>query len=106
MNAILHGNGKDFSKVIMGHVIDEENGNIDTGRGEGRPKQYSDPTLPENLVKDCGRGLIVRHYADKVDTTKKGTGSYNKISFGCLRICLQIALAGLWVRKSTLLESG
>jgi serine/threonine-protein kinase RsbW len=32
-----------------------------------------DPTLPENLIKDCGRGIyIVRNYTDKIEFNKKG----------------------------------
>jgi serine/threonine-protein kinase RsbW len=42
--------------------------------GEGfDPKKIPDPTLPENLIKDCGRGLfIVQNYVDKVDFNEKG----------------------------------
>ena len=76
VNAILHGNGKDFSKkVIMGHVIDKKKTVISIlDEGEGfDPNSIPDPTLPENLVKDCGRGLfIVRHYVDKVEYNEKG----------------------------------
>ncbi len=76
VNAILHGNGKDFSKkVIMGHVIDKKKTVVSIlDEGEGfDPNSIPDPTLPENLVKDCGRGLfIVRHYVDKVEYNEKG----------------------------------
>jgi len=76
VNAILHGNHKDFSKkVIMGHVIDKKKTVISImDEGEGfDPSCVPDPTLPENLIKDCGRGLfIVRHYVDNVEFNKKG----------------------------------
>jgi anti-sigma regulatory factor (Ser/Thr protein kinase) len=37
---------------------------LDEGKGFN-PKSIPDPTLPENLKKDCGRGLfIVRKYVD------------------------------------------
>lgn len=76
VNAILHGNKKDFSKkVIMGHIIDKTRAVIsimDEGSGF-KPDSIPDPTLPENIVKDCGRGLyIVHHYVDSVVFNSKG----------------------------------
>ncbi|HEX3018700.1 MAG TPA: SpoIIE family protein phosphatase [Chitinispirillaceae bacterium] len=70
VNAILHGNKKDYSKkVIMGHIVDKSSAIIsimDEGSGFD-PATVPDPTLPDNLVKDCGRGLfIVRHYVDNM----------------------------------------
>lgn len=76
VNAILHGNKKDFTKkVIMGHIIDKNKSIISIiDEGEGfKPDMIPDPTLPENLVKDCGRGLfIVRHYVDNITFNDKG----------------------------------
>ena len=76
VNAILHGNKKDFSKkVIMGHIVDKSTAVIsimDEGSGFN-PNTIPDPTLPENLIKDCGRGLfIVRHYVDSLIFNDKG----------------------------------
>jgi len=76
VNAILHGNKKDFSKkVIMGHIVDKSKAVIsimDEGSGFN-PNVIPDPTLPENLIKDCGRGLfIVRHYVDSMIFNDKG----------------------------------
>lgn len=76
VNAILHGNKKDFSKkVIMGHIVDKSKAVIsimDEGSGFN-PNTIPDPTLPENLIKDCGRGLfIVRHYVDSLIFNDKG----------------------------------
>ncbi len=76
VNAILHGNKKDFSKkVIMGHIVDKFKALIsimDEGAGFN-PDIIPDPTLPENLIKDCGRGLfIVRHYVDSMLFNDKG----------------------------------
>lgn len=76
VNAILHGNKKDFSKkVIMGHIVDKSKAVIsimDEGSGFN-PNIIPDPTLPENLIKDCGRGLfIVRHYVDSLIFNDKG----------------------------------
>ena len=69
-NAIYHGNAGDHSKkVTVGHIIDKTKVIIsimDEGVGFD-PNKIPDPTLPENLIKDCGRGLfIVRSYVDKL----------------------------------------
>jgi anti-sigma regulatory factor (Ser/Thr protein kinase) len=75
-NAIYHGNQGDHSKrVIIGHVIDKKKVTISIlDEGDGfDPGLVPDPTLPENLVKDCGRGLyIVKNYADSMEFNQKG----------------------------------
>ena len=76
VNAIHHGNGKDYTKkVFMGHVVDGKRTSVsimDEGHGFN-PNLIPDPTLPENLGKDCGRGLyIVRHYVDKMEFNDRG----------------------------------
>jgi serine phosphatase RsbU (regulator of sigma subunit)/anti-sigma regulatory factor (Ser/Thr protein kinase) len=75
-NAIYHGNQGDHSKrAIIGHVIDKKKVTISIlDEGDGfDPSTVPDPTLPENLIKDCGRGLyIVKNYADAVDFNEKG----------------------------------
>ncbi len=76
VNAISHGNTNDFSKkVIMGHVVDKIKAVVaimDEGDGFN-PQDVPDPTLPENLIKDCGRGLfIVKHYVDSVSFNENG----------------------------------
>jgi anti-sigma regulatory factor (Ser/Thr protein kinase) len=75
-NAIYHGNLGDHSKrVIIGHVIDKKKVTISIlDEGEGfDPAGVPDPTLPENLIKDCGRGLyIVKNYADSLEFNEKG----------------------------------
>jgi serine/threonine-protein kinase RsbW len=75
-NAIYHGNGGDHSKrVIIGHVIDKKKVTISIlDEGDGfDPGSVPDPTLPENLIKDCGRGLyIVKNYADSMEFNEKG----------------------------------
>ena len=75
-NAIYHGNDGDHSKkVTVGHIIDKNMVKIsimDEGKGFA-PSQIPDPTLPENLVKDCGRGLfIVRSYVDGMEFNTLG----------------------------------
>jgi anti-sigma regulatory factor (Ser/Thr protein kinase) len=75
-NAIYHGNKGDHSKkVTIGHVIDKKKVTISImDEGDGfDPSKVPDPTLPENLVKDCGRGIyIVRSYTDKLEFNQKG----------------------------------
>lgn len=75
-NAIGHGNEGDHTKkVTMGHLVKEPFvtvGIMDEGKGF-KFKDIPDPTLPENLIKDRGRGLyIVGHYVDEMKFNKKG----------------------------------
>lgn len=76
-NAIGHGNEDDHSKkVTMGHVVETTSVTIGiTDEGEGfNPSSIPDPTLPENLIKDHGRGLyIVRNYVDDIEFNKKAS---------------------------------
>ncbi len=69
-NAIFHGNNKDHSKkVTVGHRINKHEvivSIMDEGDGFS-VDNVPDPTLPENLEKDCGRGIfIVRNYVDSL----------------------------------------
>lgn len=75
-NAIGHGNEDDHSKkVIVGHVVEINNVKVailDEGKGFD-PDKIPDPTLPENLIKDHGRGLyIVQNYVDEISFNAKG----------------------------------
>ena len=75
-NAILYGNGQDPSKhvrvrvetasdAVRLHVSDEGNGFDPTG--------LPDPTSPENLEREEGRGLFVmQHLVDHVTFNAKG----------------------------------
>ena len=75
-NAIAYGNRHDATKVVRVraevsadavrvHVVDE---------GEGfDPAGVPDPTLPENLEREAGRGLFVlRHVVDHVSFNERG----------------------------------
>lgn len=78
-NAIIHGNGRDPEKrvriafsVAAGFLTIEV---ADEGRGFD-PAGLSDPLLPENLMKESGRGIfILKSLMDRVDFqfTPKGT---------------------------------
>lgn len=78
-NAIIHGNKLDPHKKVT--IIIKNRSNLleiiirDEGKGFD-PKEVPDPTKPENLLKDNGRGLhIMKTYLDdlKYNFTEKGT---------------------------------
>ncbi len=78
-NAIIHGNKCDSDKLvkISAKVIDRrlEISIKDEGTGFD-PGKVPDPTKPENLLKDSGRGLyLMRVYMDdlKYNVTPEGT---------------------------------
>jgi len=75
-NAILHGNNSDASKkVIVFYKITPFVATIsvkDEGPGFNI-NDIPDPLLPENRMKDHGRGLfLIRHYLDEVTFNEKG----------------------------------
>jgi anti-sigma regulatory factor (Ser/Thr protein kinase) len=76
VNAIHHGNNRDYTKkVFIGHIVDGKKTVVaimDEGTGFD-PGCVPDPTLPDNIGKDCGRGLyIVQHYVDKIEFNPRG----------------------------------
>lgn len=78
-NAIIHANKKDPQKIVkISATIDEAYLTIivkDQGTGFD-PENIPDPTAPENLMKDSGRGLyLMRVYAAelKYNLTPEGT---------------------------------
>jgi serine/threonine-protein kinase RsbW len=77
-NAIRYGTGEDPDRVVqvrveLGrdvvriHVVDD---------GDGfDPSGLPDPTLPDNLDREYGRGLfVIRHLVDDVAFNEKGNG--------------------------------
>jgi len=78
-NAIIHGNKCDKNKLvkILAKVIDGKLNVIVKDEGVGfQPESVPDPTDPENLLKDSGRGLyLMRVYMDdlKYNITPEGT---------------------------------
>ena len=75
-NAIGHGNKDNHSKkVTIGHIVENTIVAVavmDEGDGFD-PASIPDPTLPENLIKDHGRGLyIVSNHVDEMLINKKG----------------------------------
>ncbi len=84
-NAIYHGNKKDESKKVLIkleknskyfviYVRDEGNGFIES--------EVPDPTLPENLLKQSGRGVfLIRKLTDEVDIISTSGGTEVKMGF-------------------------
>lgn len=73
-NAIIHGNKNDIRKKIDLEFIitDEFIKIIVTDEGEGfDPDTVPDPTLPENILSEHGRGIyIMRHFVDELKVEK------------------------------------
>lgn len=84
-NAIIHGNKNDIKKQIELEFIisDEFIKIIVTDEGEGFDiTGIPDPTLPENLLSEHGRGIfIMKHFVDelKVEKSSKGNSLILKI---------------------------
>jgi serine/threonine-protein kinase RsbW len=78
-NAIIHANKCDESKLVKIHVKVEDRKVIISVKDEGvgfDPQKIPDPTEPENLLKDSGRGVyLMRFYMDdlKYNITPNGT---------------------------------
>ncbi|QQS37390.1 MAG: ATP-binding protein [Ignavibacteriales bacterium] len=78
-NAIIHGNKCDASKSVKISARVENKDLLISIKDEGHgfdPGKVPDPTKPENLLKDSGRGLyLMRVYMDdlKYNVTPDGT---------------------------------
>ena len=78
-NAIKHANKSDESKLVKINVNVEGRKVIISVKDEGigfDPQKIPDPTEPENLLKDSGRGVyLMRFYMDdlKYNVTPTGT---------------------------------
>jgi len=77
-NAIRYGTGEDPDRIVRVrvelaedmvriHVVDDGNGYD--------PRLLPDPTHPDNLEREFGRGLfVIRHLVDDVAFNEKGNG--------------------------------
>lgn len=78
-NAIIHGNKKDVNKMVNISATIEASTLTFTIKDEGKgfdPSRIPDPTMPENLMKDSGRGLyLMRIYADNLSYNMTDTGT-------------------------------
>ena len=84
-NAMIHGNKNDKSKLVKINVTVEDHTLTIAVKDEGfgfDPSIVPDPTDPENLLKDSGRGLyLMRIYMDelKINLTPTGTETILKL---------------------------
>lgn len=84
-NAMLHGNKNDKNKLVKINVTVEDHTLTIAVKDEGigfDPSIVPDPTDPENLLKDSGRGLyLMRIYMDelKINLTPTGTETILKL---------------------------
>lgn len=84
-NSIVHGNKKDPSKKIIITVKVEPHQFIVIIKDEGNGfnlKSVPDPTQPENILKDSGRGIhIMKSFLDNLEYnfTPEGTETILKI---------------------------
>ncbi|MDP4207484.1 MAG: ATP-binding protein [Bacteroidota bacterium] len=76
-NAILHGNKLDEKKLVNIAFDLVDNNLIITVKDEGKGFNYSDipdPTAPENLEKDSGRGIfLMEKLTDKLSFFDNGS---------------------------------
>jgi serine/threonine-protein kinase RsbW len=78
-NAIIHANKSDKTKMVKVEAIVDRSKLIVKIKDEGKgfdPSKVPDPTHPENLLKDSGRGVyLMRVYMDdvKYNVTPEGT---------------------------------
>ena len=78
-NAIMHGNAGDSNKTVT-IVLEERKDSLRiqvTDQGDGFVvDEVADPTDPENLLAESGRGLlIIRHLMDEVNVTPTRHGT-------------------------------
>ena len=78
-NAIIHANKCDLSKLVTIRAHIEDSKLIVKVKDEGKgfdPSTVPDPTQPENLLKDSGRGVyLMKVYMDEVRYNMTPTGT-------------------------------
>ncbi len=78
-NAMVHGNKLDPNKDVTVSIRISRDDLVLSIKDQGEgfdPKSVPDPTIPENILKDSGRGIhIMRSFIDKVfyNFTSEGT---------------------------------
>ncbi len=84
-NAIIHGNQCDVQKVatLIVHVASTSITFVISDQGRGfDPDAVPDPRLPENLLREGGRGVfLIRQLADNVDYTVTPSGTTVAITY-------------------------
>ena len=75
-NAIYHGNKSDPRKKVSVTCVHSPHSIAFTVSDEGQGFDYynlPDPTSPENLEKECGRGIfLMKHLADQLIFSENG----------------------------------
>ena len=75
-NAIVHGNKMDKNKKVTMHyhISNTKIEVIVFDEGDGfDPDSLPDPTVEENLERDCGRGIfLMRHLSDELEFANNG----------------------------------
>lgn len=76
-NSIVHGNKSDVNKKVTIDYVIDNNYITYVVSDEGKGFDYNsipDPTLEENLEKDCGRGIyLMRHLSDSIEFSNNGS---------------------------------
>jgi serine/threonine-protein kinase RsbW len=79
VNAVLHGNAYDPNKKVTLSFHHTGQSLVITVRDEGQgldEEHLPDPLLPENLLKQSGRGIfLIRAFMDEVRFRSAGTGT-------------------------------
>ena len=87
-NSIVHGNKLDKNKKVLVTVTVTDSQMIIMFKDEGKgfnPNDVPDPTAPENILKDSGRGIhIMKSFIDelKYNFTPEGTEAILVIGLG------------------------
>lgn len=75
-NAIYHGNKSDPSKKVSVAILHNPHSITFTITDQGKGFDFynlDDPTAPENLEKECGRGIfLMKHLADQLIFSENG----------------------------------
>jgi len=75
-NAIYHGNKSDPNKKVTVTCTHSPHAIVFTITDEGKGFDYydlPDPTAPENLEKECGRGIfLMKHLTDQIIFSENG----------------------------------
>lgn len=78
-NAIIHGNKSDVTKKVVIEIMEKPDRMIINVWDEGvgfDPHTIDDPLLPENLLRESGRGVfILKSLMDRVDYSFEKNGT-------------------------------
>ncbi len=82
-NAMVHGNKLDPNKDVIVSIIISDDELVVSIKDEGEgfdPDSVPDPTMPENIMRDSGRGIhIMRSFIDKIEYNFSSEGTELKL---------------------------